>query len=135
MTVEVNLLQAGVTALFINLSNQTRFVVSVRNSLTIKLRRVHKGSSFMQGIKKTVSWVGNKASDLSISREEYHLTPKDGYLQSQTMVLNGTPLELTADGDIPNLNPILRDVNTPIHMDPLSIAFVVFPNFDAPACS
>ncbi|CAK9312250.1 unnamed protein product [Citrullus colocynthis] len=126
--------RVGVTALFINLSNQTRFVVSVRNSLTIKLRGIHKGSSFMQGIKKTVSWVGNKASDLSISREEYHLTPKDGYLQSQTMVLNDVPLELTEDGNIPQLNPVLNDVNSPIFIAPLSIAFIVFPNFEAPTC-
>ena len=88
----------------------------------------------MQGIKKTVSWVGNKASDLSISREEYHLTPKDGFLQSQTMVLNDIPLELTEDGNIPPLNPVLNDVKSPIVIAPLSIAFIVFPNFEAPTC-
>lgn len=132
--VDINLLQAGITALFINLSNQTRFVVSVRNTLTVEVRKIYKRSSFMQGIKRTVSWVGNKASDLSISREEYHLTPKDGYLQSQTMILNGVPLELTEDGSIPQLNPVLVDVNSPILIAPLSIAFIVFPNFEAPTC-
>ncbi|XP_008453244.2 heparanase-like protein 1 [Cucumis melo] len=129
----------GVTVLLINLSNQTQFSIHVQNSknvfLNVQENGVRREKSLLKGMKKTVAWIGNKVSDATVSREEYHLTPKDGYLQSQTMVLNGTPLELTADGDIPNLNPILRDVNTPIYMDPLSIAFVVFPNFDAPACS
>lgn len=127
------------TVLLINLSNQTHFSIHVQNSknvfLNVQENGVRREKSFLKGMKKTVAWIGNKVSDATVSREEYHLTPKDGYLQSQTMLLNGSPLELTADGEIPSLNPILRDVNTPIHMDPLSIAFVVFPNFDAPSCS
>lgn len=126
------------TVLLINLSNQTHFTIHVQNSknvfLNVQENGVRRENSFMKGMKKTVAWIGNKVSDASVSREEYHLTPKDGYLQSQTMVLNGSPLELTPDGELPSLNPVLRDVNTPIFMIPLSIAFIVFPNFDAPSC-
>ncbi|KAJ4713129.1 Heparanase-like protein [Melia azedarach] len=108
--------RGGITLLLINLSNQTDYIVSVQN-------------------KKAVAWVGGKASDEHLTREEYHLTPKDGYLQSQTMVLNEIPVELTGDQSIPKLDPVHVNVNSPIRIAPLSIAFVVFPNFDAPACA
>ncbi|KAF8389749.1 hypothetical protein HHK36_024268 [Tetracentron sinense] len=130
--------RAGVTLLVINLSNQTEFGITVQNSMNMNLRVEEKTTqreqSFVHGLKKTVSWIGRKASDETTSREEYHLTPKDGYLRSQTMVLNGTPLQLTEDGDIPALDPVLVDVNSPISVAPLSIAFVSFPNFEATAC-
>lgn len=130
--------RAGITLLMINLSNQTEFEINVRNSMTVNLHveknTVSTDSSIMHSLKKTVSWVGNKASDEPLFREEYHLTPKDGYLRSQTMLLNGTPLELTDEGDIPSLSPILHDVNSPIAVAPFSITFIVLPNFDAPAC-
>ncbi|XP_043704735.1 heparanase-like protein 1 isoform X2 [Telopea speciosissima] len=128
----------GIILLVINLSNNTEFRITVQNSMNINLnvreKTIHWNNSFMHGLKRTVSWVGRKASDEEELREEYHLTPKDGYLQSQTMVLNGTPLELTEEGDIPNLEPVLVNVKSPISLDPLSIAFVAFPNFEARAC-
>ena len=126
------------SVLLINLSNQTHFSIHVQNSknmfLNVQENGVMRENSFLKGMKKSVAWVGNKVSDATVSRQEYHLTPKDGYLQTQTMLLNGSPLELTADGELPSLNPVLRDVNTPVHMTPLSVAFIVFPNFDAPSC-
>ncbi|KAF2311224.1 hypothetical protein P3X46_031159 [Hevea brasiliensis] len=129
--------RAGVTLLLINLSNQTDFIISVRNNLTLRLhveKKIQRESSFMHVLKRSLSWVGNEASD-GATREEYHLTPKDGYLQSQTMVLNGIPLELTENGDIPRLDPVHNNVNSPIYISPLSITFIVFPNFDAPSCA
>nr|ABK93116.1 unknown [Populus trichocarpa] len=51
------------------------------------------------------------------------------------MVLNGIPLELTEDENIPSLDPVRLDVNSPLYINPLSISFIVFPNFDAPACA
>lgn len=95
---------------------------------------INSEGSFMRGLKKTVSWVGSKASDGQLHREEYHLTPKEGNLQSQTMVLNGIPLQITEDGNIPNMEPVLVPVNSPLYISPLSISFIVFPNFDAPVC-
>lgn len=88
----------------------------------------------MHNIKRTVSWVGRKASDGPLYREEYHLTPKDGYTRSEISLLNGIPLKLTDEGEIPSLDPVHNGVNSPLYIAPLSLAFVVFPNFDAPAC-
>ena len=67
-------------------------------------------------------------------REEYHLTPKDGLLRSSTVLLNGNPLETTKEGDIPNLVHVYRQSNSYIHIASWSIAFVVIPDFVAPAC-
>lgn len=130
--------KAGITLLLINLSNQTTFQINVENSMNLNLfvkkTTTYRGSAFMRGLKKSASWIGSKA-DEQLFREEYHLTPKDGYLRSQTMVLNGMPLELTDDGNIPSLNPVRLNLNAPIFINPLSIAFIAFPNFDAPACA
>ncbi|MBA0718343.1 hypothetical protein Golax_006097 [Gossypium laxum] len=129
--------RAGVTLLVINLSNQTNFIMNAQNSINLKLAANEQNisrDSFTHNLKKTFSWVGTKASDDALLREEYHLTPKDGYLRSQTMVLNGIPLELTSTGDIPSLNPVRVNLKSPITISPLSIAFIVFPNFEAPAC-
>ncbi|KAJ7978480.1 Heparanase-like protein [Quillaja saponaria] len=127
----------GLTLLLINLSNQTGFIINIENSMNLNKRAeansIRRENSFFSSLKKTVSWIGSKASDVSL-REEYHLTPKDGYLQSRTMVLNGIPLELTSDGEIPELDPVLNEVKSPLYIAPLSIAFIVLPNFDAPAC-
>ncbi|KAJ9163557.1 hypothetical protein P3X46_023209 [Hevea brasiliensis] len=130
--------RAGITLLLINLSNQTDFIISVRNSMTMRLhvekKLIQKENSLTRDLKRSVSWVGNEASN-GATREEYHLTPKDGYLRSETMVLNGIPLKLTESGDIPRLDPVHNNVNSPIYISPLSISFVVFPNFDAPSCA
>ncbi|KAK8659111.1 hypothetical protein V6N13_029323 [Hibiscus sabdariffa] len=129
--------RAGVTLLVINLSNQTNFVMNVQNSINLKLavneQNISRGG-FTHTLKKTFSWVGTKASNEALFREEYHLTPKDGYLQSQTMVLNGIPLEFTDSGNIPSLDPVHVNLKSPISISPLSIAFILFPNFEAPAC-
>lgn len=103
--------RAGVTLLLINLSNQTEFILNVKNHATVK------------------------ANEVSKFREEYHLTPKDNNLRSQTMLLNGIPLKLTNKGGIPTMNPVHTNVKSPIYITPLSIAFIVYPNFDAPACA
>lgn len=130
--------RAGITLLLINLSNQTDFIISVQNSMDMRLtveENMSGENSFMRGLKRSVSWVGSRASDEPMYREEYHLTAKDGNLRSRTMVLNGIPLELTEDENIPNMDPVRLDVNSPLYINPLSISFIVFPNFDAPACA
>lgn len=128
----------GITLLLINLSNQTEFKLTVQNSMNIGLNMDEKTNtkrkSFIHGLKRVVSWVGSKSSDQSSFREEYHLTPMDGELQSKTMLLNGKPLQLADSGDIPNLDPVLIDVNSPMSIPPLSIKFVVLPTFDASGC-
>ncbi|KAG8484708.1 hypothetical protein CXB51_023594 [Gossypium anomalum] len=130
----------GVTLLVINLSDQTKFITYVQNSMNnnIKLATEQQNisrNSFSRGLKNTASGAEIKASSDEYSyREEYHLTPKNGYLQTRTMVLNGIPLELTSTGNIPRLDPIRVNVKSPISITPLSIAFIVFPDFVAPAC-
>ena len=112
--------------------------MTVRNDLNVILAEgegIHKENSFIHGLKRTFSWVGKKASDESEKREEYHLTGKDDNHLSRTVLLNGTPLELTEDGDIPPLDPVHVPTNSPVDVSSLSIAFVVFPNFEAQACA
>ncbi|PON68897.1 Glycoside hydrolase [Parasponia andersonii] len=130
--------RAGITILLINLSNQTEFILKAENNLSdLHITRTtnHRQSSFTRGIMRAVSWVGRKSSDDPLYREEYHLTPANGYLRSKTMILNGTPLGITNDGNIPKLEPALIDENSPISIVHRSIKFVVLPNFDAPACA
>uniref|UniRef100_A0A0E0MNZ3 Heparanase-like protein 1 n=1 Tax=Oryza punctata TaxID=4537 RepID=A0A0E0MNZ3_ORYPU len=127
----------GVALLMLNLNKNMGFMVSVRNDLNINFREmagIKRDSSFVHGLKRTVSWVGSKASDGLEKREEYHLTPQDGNPFARTVLLNGAPLQLTEDGDIPSLPPVMVSVNSPIYVAPLSIAFVVFPDFEAEGC-
>lgn len=121
--------------LLINLSNQTeietKVLKHVNNNLRAKEKSVQKESC---SIEVKVSQTGKSASDKQSFREEYHLTPKDGQLQTQTSLLNGNPLNVT-DGELPRLDPVLSPPLQPIRLAPLSIAFIVIPNFEAPACA
>ncbi|XP_062204177.1 heparanase-like protein 1 [Phragmites australis] len=129
--------KGGVALLLLNLHRNMGFMVSVRNDLNVDLvggQGIRRDNAFVHGLKRTVSWVGSKASDGLAKREEYHLTAKDGNVFTRTMLLNGDPLELTEDGSIPPLYPMQVSVNSPIYVAPLSIAFVVFPDFEAEAC-
>lgn len=129
-------IQAGVTLLLINLSNQTEFKLNVRNILNVNLHTTKERKlSFIDRIKSTFSWVGSKSTKEGLGREEYHLTPEGGDLKSKTMLLNGFPLQLTQTGDIPHLNPNIVDVNSPVVIAPLTMKFIQFPNFDASGCT
>lgn len=124
--------RAGVTLLLINLSNQTGYNIEVQSSNSADRLSMIKNineRSFTRILKESVSWVGNEASDGKLYREEYELTPQLGDIQSSVMLLNKQPLHLTKDGDIPSLVPILRDFTFPLRIEPLSIKFIVFPNF------
>lgn len=68
---------------------------------------------------------GSKTSN--ITREEYHLTAKDGDLHSQTMLLNGKILAVNSSGDIPFLEPITVKQSDPITVAPFSIVFAQIP--------
>ncbi|KAM0847660.1 hypothetical protein ACQ4PT_054879 [Festuca glaucescens] len=68
-------------------------------------------------------------------REEYHLTAKDGDIQSQVMMLNGRALVTVADGNIPRMEPARVDGAQHIVIAPYSIVFAHIPYFHAPACS
>lgn len=106
------------TVVLINMSNSTSFDVSI----------VDDPNSSPSHQKKISS--GGHAQ-----REEYHLTPKDGNIQSDVLLLNGTPLKLTGSSDIPELNPTTVDASQPIHVAADSIVFARLQGFNAPACN
>ncbi|RLN29307.1 hypothetical protein C2845_PM05G37510 [Panicum miliaceum] len=108
-------MQQGITLLLINLSNTTGYNVTLQNDINVSLDKrpdLEKRSSFTQRLRKAVSWLGSKPSSDTKKREEYHLTAKDGNLQSKTMLLNGVPLELGDDGSVPAMNPVLVAVDS-----------------------
>ncbi|KAL3636201.1 hypothetical protein CASFOL_020748 [Castilleja foliolosa] len=68
-------------------------------------------------------------------REEYHLTPKGGSIQSEVVLLNGKPLNLTETFDIPTMDPRLVNATSPIRAAPYSIVFVTITDYNASACA
>ncbi|KAJ1389827.1 Heparanase-like protein 2 [Sesbania bispinosa] len=106
----------GVTVLLINMSNST-FNVSLVNDMNLSPEEYVE------------------ASVVTEMREEYHLTPKDGNIQSDVVLLNGTPLKLTSSLDIPEMKPGMVESSSPIIAGPHSMVFVRIKNFHAPACS
>ncbi|XP_020151022.1 heparanase-like protein 2 [Aegilops tauschii subsp. strangulata] len=119
--------QPGVTVLLINLSNSTAFDVTVAGDMDLhppprRLLQAEAG--------------GGKEAVCGGRREEYHLSPEGGDIQSQVVLLNGEPLALGPCGQIPELRPAIAiDECTPVHVEPHSIAFVRFTGFKAPACA
>ncbi|KAJ8760976.1 hypothetical protein K2173_022014 [Erythroxylum novogranatense] len=103
-----------VTILFINMSNSTQFEISVTDE-----GNMYKSDS---------------ASNV-LSREEYHLTPQGGNIQSDVVLLNDTPLKLTPSLEIPELKPKLVDPSSPIVIARDSIVFVTIRDYKAPACA
>ncbi|KDP41275.1 hypothetical protein JCGZ_15682 [Jatropha curcas] len=108
----------GVALLLINMSNHTTFRVTVLND-----HNPYPGDSKLK-------YYGEEQQ-----REEYHLTPKDGNIQSDVLLLNGTPLKLTSSLDIPAMEPKLVTSSSPITIAPDSIVFVVIRNLRASACA
>ncbi|CAN4122103.1 unnamed protein product [Withania somnifera] len=107
---------SGITVLLINMDKSTTFDVSVVDDLNIYPVSVQSIESIHQ-------------------REEYHLTPQDGNIQSDVLLLNGTPLKLTSSLDIPEMSPKLVDPTLPIRVAPQSIVFATLRGFQAPACA
>ncbi|MCO5566701.1 hypothetical protein L7F22_020379 [Adiantum nelumboides] len=70
-----------------------------------------------------------------IMRMEYHLTPKDGDLTSQIVLLNGEPLHVNDRGELPLLSPKVVGESAPLLVNPLSILFVSLPYLHVAACS
>ncbi|XP_051115611.1 heparanase-like protein 2 [Andrographis paniculata] len=129
----------GVAILLINLNKKTTYYVDISslNNIEpsiIEQKGVEKGS-FSHVIKRSILWIGNKVPVDDLYREEYHLTPSGGNLQSRTVLLNGRPLRPNQqNGAIPDLAPVLKDIKSRVKIDPLSIKFVVHPYIDAPGC-
>lgn len=103
----------GIAVLVINMSNSTTFEVLVEDDSNLK----------------------NQEYKNANEREEYHLTPKDGNILSDVLLLNGAPLKLTEKFDIPAMKPKLVDAASPLKLLPHSIVYAVLKGFKAPACA
>ena len=67
-------------------------------------------------------------------REEYHLSPGDGDIQSEKVYLNGHLLSVTEGLEIPEMRPKLVDPSTDIIVAPHSFLFALLKDFKAPTC-
>lgn len=109
-------MQQGITLLLINLDSKT----------TVHARPKFNG---------TVSYLKKHAKQVpGTTREEYHLTPTGGDIQSQTVRLNGKALTIGPSGSIPSLEPVTVASTEPVTVAPYSIVFVHMPNVVVPAC-
>lgn len=106
--------QPGVTLLLINMSNSTTFDVEILPEFEVQSETKSTGAP---------------------KREEYHLTPEGGNIQSDVLLLNGTPLKLTKSSDIPEMQPKLVDPTSAISVAPDSFVYVSIKDFHAPACA
>ncbi|XP_022151072.1 heparanase-like protein 2, partial [Momordica charantia] len=106
--------RSGITVLLINMSNSTTFDVNIVND-----RKLYPSCN------------GGRLK----AREEYHLSPKDGDIQSDVVLLNGTPLRLTPTLDIPDMSPKLVDPTSDVSVSPDSYVFVTIKDFRASACA
>jgi len=116
------MLQQGVTLLLINLQG------SSVNRVSVTSEGAHGHTARRRPGRKFAPAAG-------ATREEYHLTPKGGNIQSQVMMLNGKALVTGADGSIPRMEPVRVDAAQHIVIAPYSIVFAHIPYFHAPACS
>lgn len=130
-------MQNGITLLLINLDNTT----------TVKVNPTFNNSSWQQNLHrshhhhrhhhqhrpKTIRLPPKVHPIMTETREEYHLTAKDGDLHSRTMMLNGNPLTVDPSGKIPTLKPLNIISSEPIIVAPYSIVFVHLPVV-LPAC-
>lgn len=123
----------GITLLLINLdgSSTNRIYVTSQGAHAQSGRKKGSGTSDVHIIP---AGLGEAAAAAALTRQEYHLTPKDGNLQSQQVLLNGNVLATDADGEIPVLEPVQVEGTQPITVGPYSIVFAHVPSFYAPAC-
>ncbi|OWM86737.1 hypothetical protein CDL15_Pgr015773 [Punica granatum] len=126
----------GVTLLLINLDGNTTVQVQVSTedvSSNGALGLQQEGQSPRTKFTKVTS---GKTTTEGHAREEYHLTAKDGNLQSRTMLLNGKILSPNLDSSrkfIPSLEPISVSLLDPISVKPFSIMFAQIPSMNVTA--
>ncbi|KAI3709387.1 hypothetical protein L2E82_39149 [Cichorium intybus] len=129
----------GISIVLMNLDNTT----SVDVKLSVKsIWRLHKHRSHTHHEHKNKTrhaHLESRPTKLGRTRirtrEEYHLTPKDGNLHSKVMMLNGKELIVNASGEIPSLNPLFMNYLEPVTVAPYSIVFVHLPHFTLYACN
>ncbi|KAF9623519.1 hypothetical protein IFM89_003309 [Coptis chinensis] len=126
----------GIVVLLINLDGNTTVNVHLTTETTASkrtwtLNHEHKSprTRFARIPRGSRQTVGTQST-----REEYHLTAKDGDLHSQTMLLNGRILAVNSSGNIPLLEPISVNHVEPIRVAPFSVVFAHIPSIRVPAC-
>ncbi|KAK6151679.1 hypothetical protein DH2020_014314 [Rehmannia glutinosa] len=125
-------LQQGITLLLINIDGNT--TVQTRVEFQGTLMRLHKRRHHHRHRPK-VNPLHQRKQAFGSVREEYHLTPSDGNIQSQTVLLNRKPLTVDpSSGLIPALEPVRVNSSEPITVAPYSIVFVRMPCVAIPAC-
>ncbi|KAK8682982.1 hypothetical protein V6N13_039058 [Hibiscus sabdariffa] len=126
----------GIVLLLINLDKRTTVQVKLAFNSTMTLRHKPGSRSLHQkhmSYEKTIIQLPQMV-DAEIRREEYHLTAKDGNIQSRSMLLNGNILSVNSSGIIPPLEPSYANSTKPVTVAPLSIVFIHLPNVILPAC-
>ncbi|XVF43198.1 hypothetical protein PTKIN_Ptkin02bG0021300 [Pterospermum kingtungense] len=117
----------GVSLLFINLSKNKRFNVTLSNDENI--HTVRRNLESKGAVRPDFEFRGYQ------KREEYHLTLIDQNIQSDVVVLNEVPLVLTDSLDIPAMDPKFVDASAPISIATHSIVYITIRDFRAPACA
>lgn len=124
-------MQQGITLLLINIEGNTSFEVRVDFNGTLLTRRKHRHHH----LRPNLARLRHRKQAIQKVREEYHLTPMDGNIQSRTVFLNGKALLVDFSGLIPALEPVRVNSSEPINVAPYSIVFVSMPNVVIPACT
>ncbi|EPS67583.1 hypothetical protein M569_07189, partial [Genlisea aurea] len=121
----------GISLLLVNIDGNNSYDLRVEHDLTTPRRNSRKHIRLHRAPK----WSHVKQQQLGeVPREEYHLTPLDGNIQSRVVLLNGKELIVDSSNQIPVLEPVQVNSSDPIKVDPYSIVFVHFPSMDLPAC-
>ncbi|KAL8497804.1 hypothetical protein ACS0TY_021223 [Phlomoides rotata] len=121
----------GITLLLINIDENTTFEARVDFNGTLLTRHKHHYHRHRPSLTR----LHHRKQALKTAREEYHLTPMDGNIQSQTVLLNGKALLIDSSGLIPALEPVTVNSSEPIRVAPYSIVFVSMPSVVIPACT
>ncbi|TYI08693.1 hypothetical protein ES332_A09G018100v1 [Gossypium tomentosum] len=117
-----SLLYPGISIIFINLSKDSSFNVTLSNyeHQSCNLRSTDVAKPEFRGSK---------------DREEYHLAALAGNIQGQIVLLNDVPMVPTEIFDISAMEPKLVNASTPISIAAHSIVYVTIRDFQAPACA
>ncbi|KAL6534900.1 hypothetical protein OROGR_013575 [Orobanche gracilis] len=116
----------GITLLLINIDSNTTFQTKVYFHGTLVNLHRHRHGRHHKPL------LHSKQTSETV-RHEYHLSPLDGNIQSQTVMLNGKTLTVES-GLIPTFEPVWVNPSEPIRVDPYSIVFVRMPYVVIPAC-
>ncbi|XP_057511696.1 heparanase-like protein 3, partial [Actinidia eriantha] len=123
----------GITLVLINLDGSATVQVGVSVS-NVTANEIQKLRQTDHTHRTKFSRMPPYSRFTEMTREEYHLTAKNGDLHSQTVLLNGKLLTVNSSGIIPPLEPIHVNVSQPVIVTPFSIVFVHIPSIHVPAC-